>query len=476
MPFLSDTEIVAQALDTYYQESVSGQRPVINQEPLEQIVEKLNLATYVRDGGLTGQSLADFLGQYLATATSLYHPEFLAHQVAVPYYTGALGSLIDGFIANPMAIYEMGPGATSIEYFVINWLLEKVGWQPAPLNRRLTGADSLHGGGILTHGGSLANLTALLVARNQAAPEAWEAGVPDDLALLAPAESHYSIARAAGVLGIGQKAIYHLEVDERGAVIPQKLAIAFERVQNEGKRLIAVVVNACQTAVGVYDPLSEVGEFCNAHHIWLHVDGAHGASALVSDKYRHLMKGVEHADSLTWDAHKMLRTPTLCAALLLRDHRPLDTAFQQEASYLFHEKEQPGVDVGHRTFECTKAALGLRLFMVLGALGESGLAKYVERQWDLTLQAYEYIRGQAGFECAVRPESNILCFRTTGNDQKQLRIRDTLIAQGHFYLSSTAFRGKRYLRMTMMSPTTELTDVERMVKMIKQIEEGIGIE
>jgi L-2,4-diaminobutyrate decarboxylase len=468
MSFLSDAGIVANALDEYCQESVSGQSRVINQEPLESIIEKLNLAAYVRDGGLSGQSLADFLSQYLATTTRLHHPAYLAHQVAVPYYTGALGSLIDGFTNNAMAIYEMGPGAASIEYFVINWMLAKVGWQPAPLNRRLARDDSPHGGGVLTHGGSLANLTALLIARNQVAPEAWEMGVPPDLALLAPAESHYSIARAAGVLGIGRKAIFPLAVDGRGAVVPEQLAVAYERLRSEGKRPIALVANACQTAVGIYDPLQEIGEFCHTHHIWFHVDGAHGASALVSEKYRHLMKGVETADSLTWDAHKMLRTPVLCAALLVRDHRPLDTAFQQEASYLFHEKEQPGVDLAHRTFECTKAGLGLKLFMVLGALGERGLAEYIERQWELAVKAHEYIQQQQDFECAVRPQSNILCFRITGSDRKQLQIRDALNAQGQFYLSSTSYQGKRFLRMALMNPHTRLEDIQRLIDTIRQ--------
>jgi L-2,4-diaminobutyrate decarboxylase len=476
MSFLTDAGIVTQGLDAYYQESVSGQRPVINQEPLDQIIKKLSLARYVREGGLTGQRLADFLKQYLATATSVYHPEFMAHQGAVPYYSGALGSLIDGFLANPMAIYEMGPGATSIESFVINWFLEKVGWRPAPLDASHAADDGPHGGGILTHGGSLANLTALIIARNQAAPQAWEEGVPDNLVLLAPAESHYSIARAAGILGIGQGAICQLEVDEEGRVIPEKLEATYDRVLDEGRRPIAVVANACQTAVGVYDPLSEIGAFCNERHIWFHVDGAHGASALLSDRYHHLMEGAELADSLTWDAHKMLRTPMLCAALLLRDHRTLATGFQQEAHYIFHDRQQPRVDLGHLTFECTKAALGLKFFMVLGALGEAGLAKYVERQWDLTLQAYEYIQAEAGFECAVRPQSNILCFRTTASDQVQLRIRDALIAKGRFYLSSTIFRGQRYLRIAMMSPTTELTDVHRLVSTIRQIQAGLGIE
>jgi L-2,4-diaminobutyrate decarboxylase len=165
----------------------------------------------------------------------------------------------------------------------------------------------------------------------------------------------------------------------------------------------------------------------------------------------------------------MLRTPMLCTALLFRDHHPLDITFQQEADYIFHERKQPGVDIGHRTFECSKAALGLKFFMVLGALGEKGLCDYVERQWDLTLRAYEYISGQSDFECAVRPESNVLCFRTTGSDQKQLHIRDALINHGRYCLSSTIFQDKRYLRISMMSPTTELKDIEGMVDMIRQL-------
>ncbi len=204
------------------------------------------------------------------------------------YYAGALGSLIDGFTNNAMGVYEMGPGATSIEYFVVNWMLEKVGWQPAPLNRQVSSENRPHGGGVLTHGGTLANLTALLAARNQIAPEAWEAGVPHDLALLAPVESHYSIARAAAILGIGQKGIYHLATDANGAIVPEKLMVALERLKAEGKRPMAVVANAGQTAIGTYDPLEEIGEFCNAHNVWLHVDGAHGASALLSEKYKHL--------------------------------------------------------------------------------------------------------------------------------------------------------------------------------------------
>jgi L-2,4-diaminobutyrate decarboxylase len=325
------------------------------------------------------------------------------------------------------------------------------------------------GGGVLTHGGSLANLTALAAARSRIAPEAWEEGNPGDLVLLVSPQNHYSISRAAGILGLGQKQVRLVEVDERGVILADRLPATVARLKAEGKRVQAVVANACSTAVGQYDPLREIGQFCRAEGLWLHVDGAHGASALVSARLRTLLDGVELADSLVWDAHKMLRTPTLCAAVLVRDGRTLDQAFQQEASYLFHEKEQPGFDFIHRTVECTKAGLGLRLFMVMAALGEPGLASYVERQYDLAAEAYAYLQQQPDLECGVAPQANILCFRTSGADEQQLWLRDQLICEGDFHISTTDFNGKRYLRLSFMNPDTTLEDVKHLVAAIRRL-------
>jgi L-2,4-diaminobutyrate decarboxylase len=468
MSFLSDAEIVITALEKYYIESISKQKPVINQIPLETLISDLDLSARIQDGRLSGEHLAQFLAKYLASTTRLLHPGYLAHQVGTSHYAGALASLIDGFTNNPMAIYEMGPAAASIEWYMINWLLEKVGWHPQPL-RMPDSPDQVFGGGVLTHGGSLANLTALLAARSKMAPQAWQEGNPRDLVLLAPAESHYSIARAAGIMGLGRNAVYPLAVDEKGVVIPDKLSEAYARLKHEGKSVFAVVANGCSTAAGLYDPIREIGEFCEAHDLWFHIDGAQGASALLSQKYKKLLDGVELADSLIWDAHKLMRTPSLCTAVLVKDFRTIDQAFQQEASYLFHEKEQPGFDFIHRTVECTKAGLGLKWFFVLAALGEQGLQKHVDDQFELAEQAYDYIESRPKFECAAKPQSNILCFRTTGSDQLQLDIRDKLIAGGEFYLSTTEFSGRRYLRMVFNHPHTCLDDIKQLIQNIRAL-------
>ncbi len=478
MSFLTEAEIVINALNKHDIKAKAGKSKVINMVSMEELITDFDLDSHVKNGKISEKELLQFVDKYLSSTTKLHHPSYLAHQVAPAHYAGSLGAMIDGFTNNAMAIYEMGPGAAAIEYFFINWFLKKVGWQPSPLasmdeKKVDKQKEQNFGGGILTHGGSIANLTAMIAARNRVAPDAWDNGTPSDLALLAPSGSHYSIARAASIIGVGQKSIYHLPVDEKGAVIPDKLQSVYNQLKNHGKRAIALTANACSTAVGIYDPLDEIGDFCKENNIWFHVDGAHGASALLTQKYKHYLNGVEKADSLTWDAHKLMQVPTLCAALLVRDHTSIDTAFKQEASYLFHEKEQKGFDFIHRTIECTKAGLGLKLFMVLAALGEKGMSDYIEDRVELTHRAYEYIKCLPEFSCPVQPESNILCFRISGDDDLQIMIRDRLIEKGDFYLSTTSFNNIRYLRVVIISPATTLEEIKNLINRVKSIQRTI---
>ncbi|MBK5967172.1 diaminobutyrate decarboxylase [Thiocystis minor] len=473
MTFRSDLDIVATALDRQVARARDRAVPVLAQQPLATLIDELRLDHFARQGGLEGEALHDFMGRYLKTVINLHHPGYLGHQVAAPHPGAALGALIDGLTNNPMAIYEMGPGAAAIEYFVINWMLEKVGWTPAPLDLERLGTAG-YGGGVLTHGGSLANLTALIAARSKVRPDAWREGNRDDLALLAPGNNHYSIERAVGILGMGTRNIYPVPTDARGVMDPDALPRILAQVHADGRTPLALVANACSTAVGVHDRLRPLGEFCRAEGVWFHVDGAHGASALLSPEYRHLLDGVELADSLTWDAHKMLRTSAVCAALLVRDHRTLDSAFSQEASYLFHDKEQPGFDFLPRAVECTKSGLGLKFYLVLAALGERGLADYIERQYRLTADAYRRMSGIEDLDLPVAPESNILCFRLSGTDARQLELRRQLLAEGDFYVTSTQFQGQRYLRLVFMNPETTLEDVERLIARIRRFERDTG--
>ena len=460
--------VVSDALVAYHQESASASVPVVRLEAMDDIARRLELERGIRDGDLLKGGFANFLSNYLAATTRLHHPAFMAHQVAVPHLAGGLGALIDGFTNNPMAVYEMGQAASSMEFAVINWMLEKIGWTQPPW----PGAGEIqgpHGAGVLTHGGSLANLTALIAARRRLQPDVWQRGNRGRLGVMASPHAHYAVSRAVGIMGLGHDTIVPLPVDRRGVVDPDRLGKAHAQARRAGITPVALVANACSTAVGLYDPLRPIGEYCRAEGMWFHVDGAHGASALVSPRKRSLLDGVELADSVVWDAHKLLRTPALSAALLVRDSTDLEQAFQQEGSYLFHEKDQTGVDFAHLAVECTKAGLGLKTFFVLAATGEENLAAFIDRVYDMAHTAFGIIANRQGFECAVEPQSNIVCFRFGTDDATQLRLRDSLMADGRFHISSTEFNGARYLRLVIMNPATDETIIEALLDKIEEL-------
>jgi L-2,4-diaminobutyrate decarboxylase len=158
----------------------------------------------------------------------------------------------------------------------------------------------------------------------------------------------------------------------------------------------------------------------------------------------------------------------------VRDHRHMDDAFHQEASYLFHDKDQPGVDLIHRTVECTKGAIGLRAFLVIAAEGEQALARYIEHQVDLAKEAARYIAALPGFELAIEPPFNIVCFRVEGSDELQLEIRKRLLGEGDFYITTTNFRQRRWLRLTLMNPGTELDDIRGLVRAIRSHRDALS--
>jgi L-2,4-diaminobutyrate decarboxylase len=445
------------AVARYVAASQAGDGPAVSAPPPGDVARELDLRRLIREGGLGADGFGPWLERLLERSTRLHHPGELAHQVASPDVPAALADLVHGAINQPMSIYEMGAAANAIEAAVVEWMCERVGWGDGA-------------GGVLTHGGSLANLTALLAARAAAAPSAWTDGVGGGLAVLAPPSAHYSVKRSVAMLGLGERAVVPLEVDEYERIVPESLGDAVDRAEAAGLRPIALVAAACATSTGLHDDLESTGRFCRERGIWFHVDAAHGASALLSPAHRGLLRGVEQADSVVWDAHKMLRTSSLCAAILVRDVRRLDAAFQQSAAYLIYENaEAAGPDLLGRQVECTKAPLGLKVFMNLAWRGERGIGEYVAAQYDKTLRFWELISGREGFECLSRPESNILCFRYGSDDALQVELRERLLAEGRFHLSSTEVGGVRWLRMSVMAPASSEETIEELLDAIERL-------
>jgi L-2,4-diaminobutyrate decarboxylase len=240
---------------------------------------------------------------------------------------------------------------------------------------------------------------------------------------------------------------------------------ALARCEAAGRRPIALVATAPATSTGLHDDLRAIGAFCAEHAIWLHVDAAHGGSALLSEAHRGRLAGIERADSVVWDAHKMLRTSALCAAVLVRRGSDLPAAFQQHADYIFDGRDAIGFDLVDRALETTKATLGLKLFLSLAWEGERGLGEYVASRYELTRRFHDALSREPGITCPYVPESNILCFRVEGQDQ--LALRDQILAERGLHLSSTTLAGERYLRLVVTAPDTSEQTIEQLLDAVR---------
>ncbi|MDF1798460.1 MAG: aminotransferase class I/II-fold pyridoxal phosphate-dependent enzyme [Planctomycetota bacterium] len=427
--------------------------------------------------------LLELSEELLAHSNHVHHPGYVGHQVAAPLPLAALAELLNALLNNGMAIFEMGQLQTVLEHRVVGFLCAALG-----LPRGEGGA-----GGVLTHGGSLGNLTALLAARQAqlatSGHDVWTHGQAEPLAVLVSEQAHYCIARACGVMGWGSAGAQPVATDARFALDPADLPRALAAAEAAGRRVVAVVASACTTATGTFDPLPAIADFCDAHGLWLHVDGAHGASLALSPRHRHRVAGIERADSVVLDLHKLLGLPALNTAVLFRDEARSFEAFAQEASYLFQAAapEEQWFNLGQRTLECTKRALGATAWIALEVHGQDHFADHVDRLVGLAQELADLVAAAPDFECAHAPEANILCFRYRPDlagssargqlplaelDALQARIRAKVVASGSHYLVEARLLGAGWLRVALMNPATERGDLEGLLGALRAAARG----
>lgn len=469
--FLEAKEAVAKILQQHLEASQNRNHKVLQQERPEQIAESLQLKKYFNSGFKNLSQLKHFVSNYLKHTNRLNNPRYMGHQVAVPQELSGIPDWIHGTVNNPSSLYEMGPAGATLEAFMINWMLSKLDWFKGTDLYDFS-AQKKNGSGLLTHGGSVANLTALSAARAAIAPEAWTEGNPADLVVMGPATAHYSIARALSIMGLGKNAFIPIGVDKNEVILTEQLEQVYQSIKSQNKRVMAVVANACATSTGLFDPLDEMAAFCKKHNLWFHVDGAHGAVALLSKTEKRKVYGIEKADSIIWDAHKMLQVPALCTSVLFKNQIHQWNNFRQKGSYVFHENEVIGMDSMPYTVECTKSALGTKLFWSFALKGEKAMTQFVENSFKQARDLYQYLNSSQDFYCPYPPQSNILCFQFKPNqlsDQNQLALRYKLIESGTFYITSCEILGKRYLRTVLMNPQTNQEDFQALAETITSL-------
>jgi len=459
-------------LAAHLEANIAGTSTILNWK-IPNIEDENWHAPLPQTSNINPQDLLKKLSQeILPNNLAIHHPNNMGHQVACPLPMAALCDLVASLTNQAMAVYEAGPSATMLERQVIRWLcalIDEKTWNSA--------------GGVLTSGGAQANLTALLVARQISTSKAnpssniWKVGVSQQapLKILTSEHAHYSVSRAAGIMGLGTDSMIKIATNQSGKLDLNALKTAHQTCLKNKETIIAVVANAGCTPTGSIDSLQAIGEYCLAHGLWFHVDGAHGASALLSDHHRKNLSGIALADSVVWDGHKLLYMPAAVSAVLFRNEAHSYAAFSQDASYLFQGEhpEEETFNLSYRTLECTKRMMALKLWAGFSLYGIAGMGALVDEAFAKAKVFAEKIQERANFELLMKPETNIVCFRFLNKqlsqeaiNNHQSDIRQHIIENGAFHITQVNLHGITWLRTTLMNPFTTEQNLDELLERV----------
>jgi L-2,4-diaminobutyrate decarboxylase len=450
----------------YFSATRDGTGPVSTRLTPAEIASRFSEAIPL-DGHSIDEVVARIERDILADGNRLMHPMALGHQVSAPLPATVWTEMVTAALNNSAAVWEMSPTGTSVEHQVIGWMCALAGF----------GAKS---GGTLTSGGTEATFTAMLAARAAVMPDAWERGMEGPLPVMLCGEhAHYAATRAAAEVGIGMQNV--LAVPSRDwKMDPAALAQRLDTLKSEGRSVLAVIATSGCTATGAFDDLEAIGAICEARGVWLHVDAAHGGSALLSERHGHRMRGVQRARTVAWDPHKMMLLPLSAGVVLARDERDLTGAFAQHAPYLFHgSATERSIDQGTRSFACSRRVDAIKVWVALQRYGARGIGLLYDHLCALASTLYRMVGERPEFEAMHEPEGNILCFRWVGGadasgdatgdangdrlDAFNRALRDRYNRSGRGWITGTMLGGVRVLRVTVMNPRTREKHLEELL-------------
>ena len=415
--------------------------------------------------GLGLENALDDIDQFLKYSVKTNQPGFMNPLWGGMNISAFAGEVIATLTNNSMYTYELSPMATLIEQSLIQRKCEMVGFPD--------------GNGTLTTGGSNGNMIGMMCARYVIDPLGQQRGFDgENLVCYVSEESHYSVLMAANVLGIGFDNVIKVKCDSDGKLRPDKLQEEIERTRINGQTPFCVVATSGTTVRGAFDPLKEIAEICADQKIWLHVDAAWGGSCLFSAKHRRLMDGVELADSVCWDSHKMMGLPLVCSAFLIKKPEILRKicSHGNVAHYLFLGDAED-VDLGRTSLQCGRRNDALKLFLAWREKGDAGWARLVENYVDLANYLQMKVESHPNLEMMSNREWSNVCIRFTAesidHNEVNSTLRDRLVKSGNFMISQSNIGENTILRPVIANPSVSKETIDELVNEITKIGDDI---
>jgi len=389
----------------------------------------------------------------LPNSMHVNHPRFLSYVPGPGNFVGAMAdALISGY--NIFAgTWIGGSGPAAVELATIEWLREICGMPQST-------------GGLFVSGGTMANLTALAVARHVKLGER-----PDGATVYFSDQAHSSLEkslRVIGVTGANSRKIpsdpeYRLPMNELGRWLAEDRAA--------GKRPFCVIANAGTTNTGAIDPLRELSAFCRREDLWLHIDGAYGAAAAISERGRKLLAGMELADSLTLDPHKWLFQPFEIGCVLMRDIAHLRDTFRILPEYLKDTQQYSSeFNFTDHGLQLTRSFRALKLWMSIKVFGMAAFRAAIDRGFAQAEFVEARLRGMPGWEIVTPAHMGIVCFRyANADDADHMRLVQKVLQDGFALITSTVLRQRSVLRTCTINPRTTNDDIEQSLERLNML-------
>ena len=421
---MKEIEILSGAFEkikAYIADNQNNSKPVVQFRSPAQLKEEINFK--VEDKGVSENEFLELLDKYLEYSVRTGNKQFLNQLYSGFNFPAFIGEVFTVLANTSMYTYEVAPVATTIETEMISLMNSYAGYSD--------------GDGIFVSGGSNANLVAMFSARNRILSESRFEGYDRNEKLVAfvNEHAHHSLETAANILGIGAKNVIKIKADKNGKLISSELKNEIANAINRGEKPFFVAATSATTLLGAYDPIDEMAEICNKHNIWLHADGSFGGSIILSDKHRHLMKGIEQTDSFAWNPHKLMNIPLICSVLLVKKRGTLQKNITDiNTDYIFHDIDTIE-DLGKKSIQCGRKVDAVKLWFAWKYFGLEGYQKRIDNLIDMATYAENIVNEHPKLELLSERQSFAVYFRYVPNNKMDLNkfnldLRESLRKSG----------------------------------------------
>ncbi|GGE30175.1 L-2,4-diaminobutyrate decarboxylase [Pullulanibacillus camelliae] len=444
--------------------------PYSGETPLEVATRIDGLKVASEKGEGLEEILRDLQQRVFHPSVRVTHPTCIGHLHCPPLIASVIADLIIGVLNPSMDSWDQSPSATYVEQQLIQWICQQFKYPSS--------SD-----GVFTSGGTQSNYMALMLARDAFCLRElqWEVrrhGLPQQakrMRILCSEYAHFTVQQAAVQLGLGEQSVIPVATNEKFQLDPCDLKDKLSTMKALKLLPFAIVATCGTTDFGSIDPLTELAEIATQHQLWLHVDAAYGGALVLSQRNQDKLKGIELADSITVDFHKLFYQTISCGAFLVKE-KACFRLIERHASYLNpKEDEDEGVlNLVGKSLQTTRRFDALKILLSMRWVGTERFARMIDYTIDLAQGVVELMKGFPSLQVLnPHPEISAVVFRYVSqrhdeerDNQMNRRIQQMLLKQGHGLVAKTVVKGKVYLKLTLLNPRTTLSDIEKLCQKI----------